>query len=150
MNPEYVLGKSGKYPQLECNDAIVKCLAVYGFGDCIDFCKHNKDGSTFGSNFGLGNIGCYSELKPYTRLMDVPRQDVKKLAARIFETLYMKRRKDEVVYAVPPKVNPDNRRYKQILEELIALQRTEGRLVASKQLVFPEISDEEEACRDLW
>ena len=154
MGIEYRLGKtnSGKYQQLEVGEgaeAIVKDMSMIGFGDCISFRKKNRDGSTFGSDWGLGNIGCFRELQSYTRLTDVPQQDLKRLATRMYELLFMRSRGNKR-YKVEPRIEETKPKYKQILEELTTLQETEKRLLASGKVVFPEISAEELAWQDLW
>lgn len=154
MSIEYRLGKtnSGRYHQLESDESaetIIKNMSMFGFGDCINFGRKNKDGLTFGSDWGLGNIGCFRELQPYTRLADMSKQDVRRLAARMYELIYMTFGGNER-YNVEPQIDETKQEYQQILEELITLQETQKRLIASGEVVFPEISAEELAWQDLW
>ena len=132
---DYSLGKSesGKYQQLASKDPIfIKSLTMYGFGDCFRFERDNKDGSTFGSDWGLQNLGCFKELRPYERLKDIPINDLKKLASRISKTL-ARTSKAPI-----------------ILEELVALQNSQKQGVASGRIRFPEISEQELAAVELW
>ncbi len=153
MSIEYKLGKtnSEKYQQLKCgenSEAIVKDMSMYGFGDCIIFSRKGKGDLIFGSTWGLGNLGCFRELRPYTRLVNMPKQDVRRLAVRMYELLYMDikaRRKN-----VEPQVDKSKPEYQQILEELATLQETQKKLIASGEIVFPQISYDELAFEDLW
>lgn len=154
MGIEYKLGRSETgYQHFSCSKdakAIIRDMGIYGFGDCIGFHKRNRDGSAFGSEWGLRNLGCFRELRPYDRLMHMPNQAVRNLAARIYGLLYMNYWGGEKWYRTPPKVSGNNPRFRQILEELTALQATEKRLAESGKIVFPEISQEELACQDSW
>lgn len=132
---DYNLGKSesGKYQQLASKvPAFVKSLTMYGFGDCFRFERDNKDGSTFGSDWGLQNLGCFKEIGPYERLKDMPLSDLKRLASRISKTL-ARSSKAPI-----------------ILEELVALQDSQKQGVASGRIKFPEISEKELAAAELW
>jgi hypothetical protein len=154
MGIEYTLGKtgSGKYQQLKCDEnsnAIVKTLSMYGFGDCIKFSKKCENNSTFGNNFGLDGLSCFKGLKSYERLIFIPRQDIPKLAARIYELLFMNTQ-DDKRYIFEPKIDTSDRKYQQILEELILLGETQARLIVSGDIVFPKISDRELAHIDSW
>ncbi len=154
MGIEYKLGKSETgYQNLSCSKdskAIIRNMGIYGFGDCIGFHKRTSDSSTFGSEWGLRNLGCFRELRPYERLMHMPNQAVRNLAARMYGLLYMNYWGGEKWYRTPPKVSGNKPRFRQILEELTALQATEKRLVASGTLVFPELTVYELANADSW
>jgi len=154
MGIEYNLGRtsSGKYQQLECGegeDAIVRDLSMLGFGDCISFEKKNKDGSMFGSCWGLGNIGCFREMRSCARLSDMFEKDLERLGTRMYELLYMKNRGEEK-YGVEPRFDKAEVKYRQIVGELMSLQGAQKRLVDSGEIVFSGVSDEELANVDLW
>ncbi len=151
MGIEYKLGQreSGTL-EISCEDpkAIITCLGIHGFGDCISFYKKNNDGSKLGSIWDLNNIGCFKELRSYERLKDMPKQEVKKLAARMYELLFIGR--GNTKYGVVPCIDNNNVRFNQIYEQLLALQATEKKLVKSGELVFPAISEKELAFKDDW
>jgi hypothetical protein len=154
MNIEYTLGKtnSRKYQQLACNkpDTLVKDLRMFGFGDTVNFSKKNNDGSTYGTGWGTNNLSCFSEFKrAYTRLMDMPLQDVKMLAKRMYELLFQGPKGDER-YRVAPTIDETKPKYQQMLKELTLLQATQRALSVSGQIVFPEISNEELKWIDHW
>jgi len=152
MSIEYRSERTNSEQRLKCDEeaeAIVRDMGIHGFGDCISFRRKNSDGSTFGSHWGLGNIGCFRELQPYTRLIDMPQQDVEKLATRVYELLFMESDEDKI-YGVEPQIDRTEPKYQQILEELATLQRTEEELIVSGKIVFPSISAEELAWQGLW
>lgn len=133
----YQLGKSrsGTYQQLATTDssAYVKGLKMYGFADCISFSKKNRDGSTVTSDWNLNGLSCFSELKNYERLQDMPRDALHKLSVRMSSLLFHRKSK-------APK----------ILEELVELQDAQKKGVAANKIEFPEISSTELAASDLW
>jgi hypothetical protein len=135
MGTGYRPGKtpSGEYPQFACDEgsgAIVRALSMHGSNDCVDFHKKNRDKSTFGSFWGLGEIGCFNELKNFSRLTDMPKKDVEKLAKRMYELLFMRNR-GIATYLIEPKVDESEPRYMQIVGELTILQGLEKELAAS-------------------
>ena len=155
MGIEYRLGtrESGTL-EISCDEkkkAIVKSMSIHGFGDCISFEKRNTDGSTFGSHWGIHSLGCFEEMKQaYGRLMEMPEKAVRKLAVRIYEMLYTQHARSPLYNKTPPEINKKDQRFRQILEELTALQAKEKRLVNSGKLTFPSISQKELASMDLW
>ena len=153
-NIEYRLGKtgSGKYQQLACatdSSVIVRELSMYGFGDCVSFFKKRSDTSSYGSSWGLYSLACFCELQNYTRLIDVPQEGIEKLAARMYELLYLERRGEER-YKIIPLIDPLQPEYGQITEELNILQGTQRDLMAKRKIRFPKISADELRCADLW
>jgi hypothetical protein len=148
MSIEYKLAKtkSGKYHQLSCDTAIVQTLSMYGFGDSISFMKTNKDGTNYGSYWGLRNLGCFPELKAYARLSDMPEPDLEKLAARIYMQLYTSNKRCN---SKLPGIE-EKPKFIQIRDELKVLQGTQKKLADLGQIVFPEISAEELKCIDSW
>jgi len=143
---------SGRYQQLnsEQESAIVRSLSIYGFGDCIRFSKKTGHNSSFGSYWGLENLGCFKELNGYQRLMNMSRSEVKRLAARIYELLFISQKRRKRYYETEPQIDETNPKYQQIHKELRTLQKTQKRLIDSNILVFPRISIEELACSDSW
>ncbi len=140
MGIEYKLGKSETgYQNLSCSKdskAIIRNMGIYGFGDCIGFHKRTSDSSTFGSEWGLRNLGCFRELRPYERLMHMPNQAVRQLASRIYEFLYTRCGTSD--FSAAPVFGNNKRKLRRIIEELTALQATEKRLAASGELIFPK------------
>lgn len=133
----YQLAKSGsgKYHSLvaSASSAYVKRLTMYGFADCIDFEKKNRDGSTFGSAWNLSSIAVFNELKNYQRIQDMPKDALKKLAARICLTLFDTKSKMPC-----------------ILEELVELQEAQKSKSKTGDIKFPKISKQELKAIDLW
>ena len=116
---------------LEClidSKTIVKRLYMSDC-DCLDFYD------TCGSFWELDGLGCFKELKAYERLAEMPLRDVSKLAARMYELLY-RNTDSERHYKILPKVNIKNPKYRQILNELKDLQRTQKALIAARELPF--------------
>lgn len=136
MGIEYMLGKtlSGTCQELSCGEdagAIVKSMSIHDSGDCIHFeIKTGKD-CTFGSYWSTNNLRCFKELRGYERLKDIPAEDVRKLAVRMYELLYMG---DNGINA--PKVSIKNARFRQILEELVALKESQKTFVESGSIIF--------------
>ena len=148
MNLEYILREfdSGGGVQLNCakdSEAIIRNVGMNRFNDCIEFKKKKRDGSTYGSFWGLEGIGHFVELESYNRLMDMPEGAITKLASRIYELLFMASGRNKNRHRVEPKVDEAEPKYQQILKELRALQETQRELFSSGELVFPEISDAE-------
>jgi hypothetical protein len=155
MGIEYSLGqrKDSAYQELICDEsagAIIREICMLGFGDCIRFQRENPDGSRFGSAWGLHNLRCFRELGSYTRLIDMPDAAVTKLAKRMYELLFMRRRADKEYYPKPPRIDKTKPEFRQILEELLTLQKTQRRFVNSGQIVFPGISEAEIKWVGLW
>jgi hypothetical protein len=139
MSLEYTLStRESGTPELSCKNAnaIVKSLGIQSFGDCITFEKKNSDGSTFGSDWGLHNLGCFSEMKSYERIMHMPKAAVKQLAARIYQTLYTRACINDAYYKNAPEVKNNEVEFRQILEQLLNLQSTEKKLIKSG-VIFP-------------
>ena len=128
--------ESGTYQQFACNkssDNVVRSLTMYGFSDCIEFYRKNKDNSTYGSAWTLSNLGCFPELKPYERLKDMSLNEVRLLATRMSRLLF-----------------DTGARAKPILEELVVLQKAQQAALKSGKAKIPSISEKELAAQDLW
>jgi hypothetical protein len=144
MRIEYKLGKtpSGRYPQLKCDDeeAIVKSLGIFDSEDAINFNKKDITVKgfpfTYGSYWGLSDIGCFRELQRYNRLIDMPEEDIARLGKRMYELLFMEPKKEER-YSIAPEVDVGIKEYQQIIYELSILKETEKRLIDSGEIVFP-------------
>jgi hypothetical protein len=155
MGIEYRLGtrESGTL-ELSCKNAkaIVKNMGIHGFGDCISFEKINTDGSTLGSHWGIHSLGCFEEMSSayHGRLIEMPEQAVRKLAVRMYELLYTQHIRSPLYHKTPPEINKKDPRFRQILEELTALQAKEKKLANSGKLLFPQISQKELASIDSW
>lgn len=153
MGIEYKLGKIqvSKYDKLYSDDlnCIVRELSIFGFGDCITFKRQTGSNSTFEASWTLRNIGCFKELRSYTRLFEMPPNDIERLAARGYEALFGGS-KGKDYYSTVPKFNQNNPFYRQIVEEMNALKKFELQMIDSGSLTFPKISGHELRWIDLW
>jgi len=154
MKNEYQLQtqESGRYQQLvaSSDSAIVKSLSIYGFGDSIHFERKTGENSTFGSYWGIHNIGCFKEIKKrVNHISEMSHLQIRNLAGRLFELLYQKPRGEER-YNTKPKIEKTNSRYTQIEEELLNLQRTQRRMLRKGEVEIPGISQHELSAANLW
>ncbi len=140
MGIEYTLGKtSSGRPELSCGEkpgAIVTGLDIYGFGDCISFENRGRGLSNIATAWLLESLVHFKELRPYERLIHMPKQAVRQLASRIYEFLYTRCGTSD--FSAAPVFGNNKRKLRRIIEELTALQATEKRLAASGELIFPK------------
>ncbi len=152
---DYLLQKmdSKRYSQLICSEsshAIVRSVTMYGFSDVVNFRRRNGDESTYGSGWNLSEIGCFRELRGYTRLWEMPVSTLERLGARMFELLYLKRLPESERFDTVPIIDTGNGNYKSIMSQLKELQNLEKKIIDSGEFAFPVISAYELQVADSW
>ena len=132
---EYCLVQDSEYQHLKTEDkkAIVKGLKMYDFGDIVDT-SIIDGGMEFCNNFPTYKLKLHCEnLNNYDRFNEMPKEQLKILAKDIIKhhhlSIFKKR---------------------QVLEELVALQNAQKKILNEGKFDFPKVSQREMNWASFW